>query len=384
VQPAEEADAIVAHAEVNEHHGVGVLLKRLFGDHKNVLSIRSRDLYGGRQAFGAMNVCISHGDVSRDQVVWNVLQALGGATVARVLCVPYYPDDALNAIALKEAFGISLCTFLMDDQNLCTDGIPDRLMAELLGKSSLRLAISPEMCAGYTAKYGTKVWFMPPVAPTGLLSLRLNEVTGQPLRERPAVILGNIWGQQWLDLLRDTVRGSGISVRWYTNAGLRWLSCNPDDLARDGILIQDGLPEEAAVEVLREAPFVIVPSGTLEGQDDRRFIAQMSFPSRIPFVLATSHAPMLVLGSSQTAAARIVTRFGIGLAAAYERSAFLEGVQRITHPETNLAMRRAAFRLSMRFADLGAAEWLWQSLSKGEPVDYRYEDLMGDPSQTYR
>ena len=43
-------------------------------------------------------------------------------------------------------------------------------------------------------------------------------------------------------------------------------------------------------------------------------------------------------------------------------------------------MRRAAFRLSPRFADLGAAEWIWQSLAKGEAMDGRYEDLMPSPS----
>jgi hypothetical protein len=376
-----EADAIVAHIEINDHHGVGVLLRRLFGDAANVVSIRSKDFYGGRQDFGAMHACIAHNGAARDTVMWNVLEALGGATIRRVLSAPYFTDDALNAMALKEAFGAPLCTFLMDDQNLCSDGIPDAVMGELLRKSSLRLAISPELCAAYEARYGCKVWFMPPVAPTRLIPRQLNQLPEQALRERQPIILGNIWGQQWLESLRATVRGTGITLRWYNNGEFRWLSCSKEELVRDGIVPQEGPPDpdDVFVETLRQAPFVVLPSGTLEENDDRRFIAQLSFPSRIPYILATSHAPILVLGNAQTAAARIVTRFGIGAAAPYRRREFLEAAERITSPGVNLAMRRAAFLLSVRFADLGAAEWIWQSLEKGEPVDGRYEDMMPDP-----
>jgi hypothetical protein len=377
----QNADAIVGHIEINDHHGVGVLLLRLFGETSNLVSVRSKDFYGGRQDFGAWHACISHNNASRDTVMWNVLEALGGATIRRILSVPYFSDDALNAIALKEAFGAPLCTFLMDDQNLFSDGISDEVMAELLRKSSLRLAISREMCIAYEAKYGCKVWFMPPVAPTRLIPRRLNELSEQALRESKPLILGNIWGQQWLELLRATVRGTGITIRWYNNGEFRWLSCSKEELARDGIVPQEGPPDpdDALVEILRRAPFVIVPSGTLEEGDDRKFIAQLSFPSRIPYILATSHAPILVLGNAETAAARIVTRLGIGMVAPYRRQQFLEAAERITRPDVNLTMRRAAFLLSLRFADLGAAEWIWQSLEKGEPVDGRYEEMMADP-----
>jgi hypothetical protein len=375
------ADAIVAHIEINNHHGVGVLLQRLFGKYEKVVSIRSRNFYGGQQDFGAMHACVSHGGSSREATMRNVLAALRGATVQRVLCVPYFPDDALTAIALKEAFGVPLCTFLMDDQNLCTDGISDPVMGELLAKSSLRLAISPEMCAAYEAKYGHKMWFMPPVAPTRFIPEKLNQLPERALRERRPVILGNIWGQHWLQSLRETVRGSGIALRWYNNGEFRWLSCSIEELARDGIVPQQGShPDDTLVEILRQAPFVVLPSGTLDSADDRRFIAQLSFPSRIPYILATSHTPILVIGSSQTAAARAVTHLGIGMAVPYQRQAFSEAVERITRPDVNLAMRRAAFELSHRFADLGAAEWIWQSLAKGEAIDGRYEDLMPGPA----
>jgi hypothetical protein len=381
VGPPQNADVVVSHAEVNAHHGVGVLLLRMFGSAENIVSFRSKDLYGGKQSFGAMNVCLAHGDAPRDTVVWNVLQAMTGGGVQRIVCVPYYPDDVLTAIALKEAFGAPLCTFLMDDQNLCAEGIPDRLMTELLDKSALRLAISPQMCAGYEAKYGHKIWFMPPLAPSRCIPPEVNALPPAALRERQPLILGNIWGQRWVELLRRTIRGTGVQVRWHNNGHFPWLTCTKEDLARDGILPQDGKvqPDEWTVALLREVPFVIVPSGTLDDNDDRRFIAQLSFPSRIPYIAATSHTPILVLGSPETTAAEVVRHFGIGLTSPYEPRQFAAAVERIIDPDVNLAMRRSAFLASNRFSDLGATEWLWQSLAKGEPADDRYENLMRRP-----
>ena len=376
-QPPQDADAIVTHIEVNDRHGVGVLIRRLFGHDDNILSIRSQDHYKGRQDFGAMHVCVSHSDTSRDVVFRTILKSLRGATVKRVLCVPYFPDDARNAIAVKEIFGVPLCTFLMDDQNLCADGIPDSVMKELLARSALRLAISRELCAGYEQKYGHKMSLMPPLVPTRLIPPLLNKPAIGALQSHSGIIIGNIWGQRWIELLRETVRDSGITLRWYNHGEFRSLPCSRKALSIDGVIPQKGPPDpdERMVEILRQAPFVVVPSGTLDDTDDRRFIAQLSFPSRIPYIFATSHTPILVLGHPETAAARFVTGAGIGIVAPYGRRAFQDAVERITRPEVNMELRRAAFLLSIRFADLGASEWLWSSLAKGEPVDGRYEDL---------
>jgi hypothetical protein len=373
----QNADAIVAHIEINDHHGVGVLVRRLFGESKNILSIRSNDFYEGRQEFGNRHICISHGGSSRDLAFWRVLEALAGTTVGRVLCVPYFPDDALTAIALKELFTAPLCTFIMDDQNLCSDGIPDATMNELLAKSSLRLAISSELCEGYQRKYGYKLGYMPPLVSTRHILSHLNPLPDTALSVKEGIILGNIWGARWLELLQDTVRGSGITLTWHCGGAFRWVTCDKETLIHDGIVPHDGpaLEDGPLIELLRQAPFVVVPSGILDATDDRAFIAKLSFPSRIPYILATSQSPMLVLGNPETAAARFVTKAGIGVVAPYETGAFQRAVEYITDPAVNLRMRRAALLLAGRFADLGAAEWIWASLAKGEPADLRYEDL---------
>ncbi len=376
-----DADAIVAHIEMTDGHGVGVLVRRLFGDCPNVLSIRSQDFYEGRQDFGDRHVRISHGGASRDAAFWGVLEALGGSSVKRILCIPYFPDDARTAVALHAIFNAPLCTYLMDDQNLCAEGIPDGIMDELLARSSLRLGISPQLCVGYELKYGYPMHYMPPLVAKRLILSRLNPPGEASLATKTGVIVGNIWGQRWLDLLRSTVRDSGITLHWYCAGGFRWLSCDKEMLAKDGILPHEGpfLEDDKLVEVLRRSSFAVVPSGTLDDSDDRRFLAQLSFPSRIPYIFATSQTPLLVLGNESTAAAQFVTGVGLGVSAPYERDAFCDAVSYLNRPDVNLTIRRRALVLAGRFADIGASEWIWQSLARGAPIDDRYETLMPAP-----
>jgi FkbM family methyltransferase len=93
-------------------------------------------------------------------------------------------------------------------------------------------------------------------------------------------------------------------------------------------------------------------------------------------MMATSHIPILVLGSPQTAVARFVERIGIGTVAAYEKVSFAEAVRYIMQPDVNLAMRRRALAGAARFTDVGAAEWIWQSLALNRPIDTRFEDII--------
>jgi hypothetical protein len=370
-----DADAIVTHVEVCGCHGVGRHVQMLFDGEPNILSIRSANQYGGRQDFGDLDLCISHQDKARDAVFCRVLDAVGQTTVKRVFCMPYFADDVRTAIALKEIFGAPLCTYVVDDQNVCADGIPDDLMGELLAKSRLRFAISPEMSTVYGLKYGCRMWYMPAPAPVGLIPSRL--VLPPPEADaRHGIIIGNIWGARWVELLRNTVRDSGVTLTWYCSGEFRWLPCGKEDLLADSIVPRDPLPEDALIQTLRTTRFSVVPSGVLDESDDRRFIAQLSLPSRIPYMMAVSHIPILVLGSRDTGAAHFVEQFGIGVVAGYERKAFVEAVDYITRPEVNLEMRRKALALAGRFTDVGVAEWIWQSLARGEPIDGRYEDLM--------
>jgi hypothetical protein len=367
-------DVIVAHIEVNDRHGVGVMLERLFGSCPDILSIRSRDYFEGRQDFGIRSLCISHSDASSEAVLQTVRTALGDTRVDRIICVPFFADDVRSAIAIHEISGAPMCTYLMDDQNLYADGIPDELISALLEKSALRLAISGPLQSEYAQKFGFDFAFMPPVAPARLIPNELIDPATPPLHHREAIVLGNIWGIQWVQALRHTLRTSGLKIRWCNHGDFSfWMKENLD---HDGFILHpDDESDEAIVDRLRHAAFSIVPSGMLDETDDRRFIAKLSLPSRIPFISATSHAPILVMGSPDTAAARFVTGTGIGTVVSYDPDAVQEAVLKLWEPDVNRAYREAALRLSHRLSDEGAADWIWQSLAKGARLDDRYENL---------
>lgn len=64
IQTIREYDFIVCHCEVNQRQGVGILLKRLFPDRQKIVSIRSHNLYDGKEDFARFNFLISHDNPS--------------------------------------------------------------------------------------------------------------------------------------------------------------------------------------------------------------------------------------------------------------------------------------------------------------------------------
>jgi len=367
------ADAIVTTNEVTDRHGTGVLLSRIFGQSPNILSLRSTNLYR-EHCLGAAQLCFGHEGLSRAQSFARVLYALNGSTVGRILCVPFLPDELISALALKELFGAPLCTYLMDDNNIYSRGIPDDLMREALSKSAFRLAISPEMRDAYEIKYGLKFWFLPPV-------VKKEAVRGEPRlfvledpKVCPGVLVGSIWSQRWLQQLRRTVREAGLQVHWYGNAQAPWLKVTRAELLEDGIVDCGFLPENQLAERLREYSYALVPSGSLDEYDDRPEIARLSLPTRLPFLLAASHTPMLVLGSPNTAAARFLERFQVGSVVPYEGAQLRRAVVGLCRKDTQTALRRQAARQAGLFSAEGLDQWVWQSLQRREPCDERFEE----------
>jgi FkbM family methyltransferase len=368
------ADAIVTTNEVSDRHGTGVILNRVFGQASNILSVRSTNLYGEHR-LGAARLCLNHEGLSRAQSFARMLYALNGATVRRVLSVPFLPDELISAIVLKELFGAPLCTFIMDDNNLHSRGIPEELMREALNKSALRLAISPEMRDAYEDKYGLKFWVMPPVVRSEVV--RTEPVEFQPNGERlgPGALVGSIWSQRWLEQLRRTVRCAGLQVHWYGNARAPWLKTTPGQLRRDGIIDCGFLPEQQLTERLKDYAYALVPSGTLDENDDRPEIARLSLPTRLPYLLAATHTPMVLLGSRLSAAARFLERFQVGRVAPYDPERLRQVVADVCQPAAQRHFRGQAARHSALFSAAGLEQWIWQSLEGGEPVDERFEHV---------
>jgi len=376
-------DVVVTFNEVNLRHGTGVLLRRIFGASSDLVSVRTTDTYDGDHALGIESFLLPDQSPTRSTAYRLAQLWFGDATIRRVLCVPYAPADVLMALALSHIHDAPLATWIMDDQNVGVSGIPDALLEELLVRSRLRLAISPEMRRAYENKYRLKFWMLPPV------------VAGDVVRSSPVmpdmpggwptgVLVGNIWGQRWLDLLRRTVRGSGVHIAWYCNSGLApsWLQFDREALARDGIELHRAIPEPQLAAVLRRQPFAVVPSGTLDDSDDNHAVARFSLPTRVPFILASSHTPIIVLGDAATAVAKFVTRSGVGVVADYDAASFGRAVAQVSRPQEQAAMRERAARIAPSFRADDVSEWIWASLAKGTPSDLRFETaLPPDPAE---
>ena len=368
----QKADVILTPNEITDRHGTGVLLNRIFGGGRDLLSIRSSNLYREHSLPG-LNLCFNHEGLSRAESFERVLHVLNGSTVQRILCVPFHSDDLITALTLKELFAAPLCTYVMDDNNIYAHGIPDELMREVLSKSDLRLAISPEMRDEYEKKYSLKFWILPPVVAKE--SLKSNRELGslEPTKGHTGVLVGNLWSRRWLDRLRQTVKQAGLRLDWYGNTQASWLKTSSEELAQDGIVDCGFLPEKELTQRLRRYAYAVIPSGSLEEKDDRPEIARLSLPTRMPYLLAAGHIPMLVLGSAQTAAARFVDRFGVGSVTGYNPRQLQQAVEDICQAERQKVLRRNAAQHAILFSAEGLADWIWRSLQRGEACDERFE-----------
>ena len=254
-------------------------------------------------------------------------------------------------------------------------GIPDGLVCELFSWFELWLAISLELRDAYQEKFGLPIAFVPPLVDPALVLRR--PAAQPPAPGRRGVMIGNVWGQGWLRRLAEVVAGTGVEVDWYSSAGLGWHDLRPEELARAGIHWRSGLPDVALVGRLREASFAVLPTGTLDAEDDHRAIARFSLPSKAVYLLATAHLPILVVGAPETAAARFVARAGVGRTVPYQRAAFLAAVEELIRPEAQAGLRGRAAALAPRFSAEGAGDWIWRSLAAGRAVDDRWEGLAG-------
>jgi hypothetical protein len=372
------ADIVISACEVNSQHGTGTLLLRIFADSASIISIRTNNFYDSDQKFGAAQLCLPLAQSARAEIMSWLKWYVGGANVRHIICFPYTPAEAIVALAAQEILNAPLCTYVMDDKNVCADGISDELMHQLFAKSRLRLVISPEMRDAYQAKYRMRFWVMPPVVAEEIIQKHPVPIPS-PTEPTRCALLGNIWGQRWLELLPQVFRGSKIEVDWYCNqkepSGLAF---DRAKLAADGIHQRDPIGEMDLPRVLKCYPFAVVPSDPLDGKSPPTVgaIAQLSLPSRMVTLMAASHLPILVLGSPKTCAAAFVTRFKLGIVAPYEQAAALEAIKWLMSPSIQTDIRARAAALGGYFSARGMADWIWQSLDMGKPVNFVYEELM--------
>jgi hypothetical protein len=366
------ATLVVAPAELCSRHGVGVLLLKIFADEPALVALYSRRLFDGRSA-GDVALHLPYPDESARPRLAGVLEP---HQIRRIFCVPHVPDDARTAIAASELTGAPLVTYVLDDQNLFIDGIPDALMRDLIERSALCLAGSSVLQAGYEAKFGRPFGLLPPVNESRLFaSPDLPAPNNQPPR---GVIIGNVWSARVLEELRLLIRTAGLPVEWFGNAGAPFIEIDPAELRADGIELHPNLADEPLVERLRGFDYGIMPSGRLDEDPELDWLFRASLPSRLIYMLTSAHLPLVVLGDPETTAAEFVTGQGLGVTCDYEPAAFTAAVRQVTDPVAGGEIRERAARLSPSFASEPVAEWVWRSAEAGRPVDDRYAALAKD------
>ena len=368
---------LISAVEINDHHGVGIFLRRLFPDSRNFITIRSASLYGGHNQFGSVEFEVGRAfQGSKRRAGW-LRRILKEQKVDRILAVPYYVDDFENAYIAKSLTRAPLCVYLMDDQNIFESCIPNDTVLWLLRAADFRLAISQEMALAYQEKFGCSFHVLPPVM-TGLVAEPSpGDVVPGMTR---AALLGNIWRAETYHLFRRLVRNSGICVDWFGNGPkASWLQANASDLEKDNIFCQGFLPDGALLGRLRQYPFMIVPSGSLGPDDPNVAFSRLSLPSRLIFALVGAQVPILVLGSDETAAGRFVRNLGIGTVAAYDAEAFARAISYLIDPVNQRILRENELKIASRFVLEEGGEWIWRSLEGGKPATLQFAEIFPLP-----
>jgi FkbM family methyltransferase len=397
---------IVAACEINARHGTGLLIQYLVDDFEKFATVNSYHCYNGDRVSSKVHHCLpDYKAMSRQQIYEQVHKWFGNHPPRQAYVVPYFASDFLIASALKDLFKTKICIHVMDDNCLFGD-IPPEVVQEAIKKSDLLLMISPEMRNAYEQRFGKKAFMLPPIVPQTFIPekvLPAPSIAQSPARSKGrsvwnrvthkvsswmvkadqsqrdenqsrGILIGNVWDKAWLEMLRNTIRESGLQIDWYANnPNALWLNVSPAELEVDGIHLHDSLWGQDLVDEMRKRPFAIMPTGALTGEGNKESIARLSLPSRVPFIVSTAQLPIIVLGSPETAAARFLSRFELGSTVPYDGAALRSAVAEILDADRQAAIRRRAYELGSQFSSSGAGEWLWQSLNRGEPVDDRFE-----------
>lgn len=356
-------DLLITHNEVCRMHGTGVLLERYLGNNDQIVTLRSQSHYEGKTDLRARHLVLESGSGAEDEEKL-LAGLLANFPIRRILCVPYYEADVRYAGVAQRLTGAPLCAYVMDDQTLYARGIRAEVARALFDASNLRLVISPEMQSAYQAKFGLSFAVMPPLlaSATGRRQNQWSATAGKPLR---AALVGNIWSAQQFRKLRRFVRLAGLQLDWFGNTKVAWLPADSKEYEADGIHACGFLPESELAARLVDYPFVVVPSGQLDGSENNEWLTRLSLPSRMVFILGQATTPMLVLGHSSTAASQFVTRFGLGAVVSYDAANPRAAIQALVAPETRAGILAAISGCADKFVLPGAGQWIWDSLAAG-------------------
>ncbi len=369
---AEPLDVVVTPGELNDLHGTGFLVKRVFEGRRGVLSLRVRDDYGGVHDFGDEALRLDVVGASRPEVYSAAIAALAGRAVRAVYSVPYTPADLMLAMAVSDVTHAPLCLWEMDDQCIIVPNIPRPLMREFLEKCRLRLATHSELREAYESAFGLEFGVLPAVVPSRLVRPHAGVA---PTTGRGA-LLGSVWSRAWLDRLAEILRDAGEALDWYGNHRAPGLRLDDAALAAIPIEAHGVVREPDLADALLRHPFAVVPTDEIHDRStESGAIAALSLPGRILFAAAASQTPIIVVGSDRTPAAAFVLRHGIGRVVPYDAAAFRAAARELRRPEVQAEARARASAIAPALSDEGVGPWLFGSVEDGRPRDDRFERL---------
>ena len=377
-------DVVLSRSEVNNRYGTGILLQRMFPRHRaNVVSIRSTSIWDGEQEFGIRQLVIPK-DLRRSQIYAWALAHTGDLTIGRVYCVPYRGEEIIAALALTDAHRAPFCLYVMDDQNVASNGISDELMAEAIDKARLRLAISSDMRDAYHAKYGRRFWIAPPTMLVDVDSPPNDGSPNEGSRNGRGILIGNISAQEWMDALIRAMGGSQLRLDWFSNSqgGGYWLERESiAALMGAHIRLCDPLPEPALAALLPNYEVAVVPTMPPRGSYANFAVSSLSFPSRLTFLVVSGDLPVLVVGDEDLCVARFVRHFGLGFTCPYDPAALDHALAATRDPAWRQAHRAAVTHMRRVLGGTDIANWVRDALDQGAPADPIFELLDVHPSR---
>jgi FkbM family methyltransferase len=371
VKDSHEKVLLITPNEINLLHGTGVLLNRLYRP-EDAFSIRSREDYSDKGPFSSCVIRVPGSP--RTEIFSRISHVLAAHKINSILCVPYYREDYLAGIAAKSILGVPMAVWVMDDSIVYQTEVPAGIASELFGLANVRFAISPEMRDVYERDFQAKFFVLPPTVDNGFLKNPLQPDFENNLQGKICAMVGNIWGKTWLKSFMSIIKASGWTVHWYgkgTASG--WLRCTSEDLKDVGIIEKGFVPESELREKLQSYPFAILPTGTGDDGDDRKWITLLSLPTRMPFLAAAARIPILVAGSERSSAAAFTRRFGVGLQCAYDAEALPAAMETLASPSFNAECRSNCKKIAPIFSDNGLAEWIHTTSTTGTVPFNRFE-----------
>lgn len=363
-------DLVIAPNEISMAHGTGVLLTRMLDDAGAFVTIRSFNHWGGKQAVSPVAdillPTLGEHQPKRSLIADFVTEALRQFEVRRILSVPYFHEDVLATLVAKAATGAPLATYIMDDHTIFHPAIPHKDMAELLQASDARFAISPEMRTAYQNTFRQKFLVQPPVVGDKFVRMQPSKPSNTSGGTIDAVMIGNIWHQNWLTKLWGAFRGTPLKVTWFaSNEEHHWLTIPDEALTSGQFVIKPGVSTADMIAAVEQAALAIVPSGTSDETGHQFAIAKLSLPSRMPFIVAATGTPILVLGDEDSGAARFVKRFGVGAVSGYDSIQVGKTAADLAKRERQEEIRERAFEVGKIFRASGTYDLLAKTAEAG-------------------